>query len=92
MKIGLDKIAHFGIGGWIAAMTTIVLTVMFGTRQGDWRTLLWGIAGFVLTAILAAFKELGDDKADIKDFIYSVAGAATVFVALAVGVLLSYTA
>lgn len=85
-KIGLDKIAHFGIGGLICACVTFVIMLQDG-MTGDWRALLAVIAGFCATFILAIIKEMIDDEPSLTDIVASVLGCLPVLLSVATGVL-----
>ena len=92
-KIGMDKVAHFGIGGLITALVTIAL---IGQDLGilvlsPWRMLLYPFAGVVVTAFVSVIKEVFfDEMRDWKDLWAALAGCAMVFIAVFVGVLFFY--
>lgn len=93
-KIGLDKIAHFGIGAAICAFITLVFVFSLpigNTQEYSWSlVLLSPIAGYVLTAILAWAKEMNDDSPDIKDFVASMLGCVFIHLGVVIGWLLHY--
>lgn len=87
---GVDKAAHFGIGGLIAALFTIVFIVqdlpMF--MYHPWRMLLYPLIGAVVTAIVSVIKEvLIDEQPDWYDLYAAMLGSALVFVAVFFGLL-----
>lgn len=89
-KIGMDKVAHFGVGGLITALFTIALMGqdLDILVLSPWRMLLYPFAGVVVTAFVSVIKELFFDvKRDWKDLYAALIGSATVFVASAFGFL-----
>lgn len=90
-KIGMDKIAHFGVGGLVTALLTIALIAqdMDIFVVEPWRMLLYPIIGTVITAFVSVFKEVAVDyEKDWKDLYAALIGSATVFIATLVGFLL----
>lgn len=84
---GMDKLAHFGIGGLIAAIVVIVMAQQdYGC--GVWRTAHMGWAGLIVTTWLGIIKEIMDTKRDWKDIVAGIAGAAVVVIAGYVGAVL----
>lgn len=89
-KIGMDKVAHFGVGGLITALFTIVFVMqdMGSLIFNPWRMLLYPFIGTVITTVVSVIKEkLIDTQADWKDLYAALIGSATVFVAVFFGVL-----
>ena len=89
-KIGMDKVAHFGVGGLITALFTIVFVMQdMGTLIfNPWRVMLYPFIGTVITTVVSVIKEkLIDTQADWKDLYAALVGSATVFVATFFGVL-----
>ena len=87
-KIGMDKMAHFGIGGLITALFTIILIAQDMTvfSAEPWRMLIAPLAGTVVNAFVSVIKELlVDDRPDWNDLMAALVGSATVFVATAIG-------
>ena len=89
-KIGMDKVAHFGIGGLITALVTIVFIVqdlpMFMFHP--WRMLLYPFIGAAVTAIVSVANEmLMDEQPDWYDLYAALLGSAIVFVAVFLGIL-----
>ena len=89
-KIGMDKVAHFGVGGLITALFTIVFVMQdMGTLIfNPWRMMLYPFIGTVITTAVSVIKEkLIDTQADWKDLYAALVGSATVFVATFFGVI-----
>ena len=89
-KIGMDKVAHFGVGGLITALFTMVFILqdMPVFIMQPWRLLLMPFIGTVVTVFVSVIKELFFDvKRDWKDLYAALIGSATVFVAVFFGVL-----
>lgn len=89
-KIGMDKVAHFGVGGLITAFFTMVFILqdMPVFIMQPWRLLLMPFIGTVVTVFVSVIKELFfDAKRDWKDLYAALIGSATVFVAAAFGFL-----
>lgn len=92
-KLGMDKVAHFGIGGLITALVTIALIGqdLDILVLSPWRMLLYPFAGVVVTAFISVIKEVFfDEMRDWKDLWAALAGCAMVFIAVFVGVLFFY--
>ena len=89
-KIGMDKVAHFGIGGLITALFTIVFILQdMGTLViHPWKMLLYPFIGATVTAVVSVVKEmLFDGAPDKKDIYAALIGSATVFVAVFFGII-----
>lgn len=89
-KIGMDKVAHFGVGGLITALVTIALIGqdLDILVLSPWRMLLYPFAGSVVTALVSVVKELViDEQRDWWDLYAALFGSATVFIAAFLGVL-----
>lgn len=85
---GMDKLAHFGIGGLIAAIVVIVMAQQdYGC--GVWRTAHMGWAGLVVTTWLGIIKEIMDTKRDWRDIVAGIAGAEVVVIAGYAGAVLN---
>lgn len=85
-KIGVDKVLHFSIGGFIVALFTIVATLQEG--MVDATTIAYPFIGLIPVAMLSWFKEVSiDDEFSWMDILASVLGAVPVFIATALGVL-----
>lgn len=85
-KIGVDKILHFSIGGFIVALFTIVATLQEGVINAT--TIAFPFIGLIPVAIFSWLKEIIiDDEFSWKDILASILGAVPVFIATALGVL-----
>lgn len=87
-KIGLDKIAHFGLGGLICALFTFVFLLQDMYYLTPVQMILMPTIGSVVTFIVSLFKEyFFDSKPDWKDITAAMIGCGTVYIAVAIGVL-----
>lgn len=89
-KIGMDKVAHFGVGGLVTALFTMVFVFqdMPVFVMQPWRLLLMPFIGTIVTVFVSVIKELFFDvKRDWKDLYAALIGCTTVFVATFFGVL-----
>ena len=77
---GMDKIAHFGIGGLIAAIVLIAMALQ-DDGCGVWRTAHMSWAGVIVTIWLSIIKEMLDTKRDWLDIVAGIAGAFLVVLA-----------
>lgn len=85
-KIGVDKILHFSIGGFIVALFTIVATLQEGVINAT--TIAFPFIGLIPVAMFSWLKEIIiDDEFSWKDILASILGAVPVFIATALGVL-----
>lgn len=85
---GIDKIAHFGIGGLIAAIVLIAMALQdYGC--GVWRTAHMSWAGVIVTLWLSLIKEMLDTKRDWRDIVAGIAGAGVVVLAAYGGAVLN---
>lgn len=87
---GVDKAAHFGIGGLITAIFTIVFIVqdMGVLVFHPWKMLLYPFIGVAVTAIVSMAKEmLMDEQPDWYDLYAALIGSTLVFVAVFFGIL-----
>lgn len=92
-KIGLDKIAHFGIGGVIFAAITAMFTLANINLPLEKITfggvLSFPIVGYVIVMFLECAKEyIIDEKPDWKDIIATFAGCVFVHIFIIIGYLL----
>lgn len=86
-KIGLDKIAHYSLGGLIAALATFVFGLQDNAEKWQW--IYWSIVGWIVVFVLELVKEfIIDEKPNKIDFIYTMAGPATVNIIIVLGILL----
>lgn len=89
-RIGMDKVAHFGVGGLITALFSMVFILqdMPVFVMQPWKLLLTPFIGTVVTVFVSVVKEIFfDDKRDWKDLYAALVGSATVFVAAVIGYL-----
>ena len=83
-RIGMDKIAHFGIGGIIGATIAIVITL----ARGDygWVAGAYPFISHVVVFILSFIKEkFMDDEYNWLDILASVLGSIAVHMAFIIG-------
>ena len=83
-KVGMDKIAHFGIGGIIGATIAIIVTL----ARGDygWVVGVYPFISHVVVFILSFIKEkFMDDEYNWLDILASVLGSIAVHMAFIIG-------
>ena len=83
-RIGMDKIAHFGIGGIIGATIAIVITL----ARGDygWVAGAYPFISHAIVFILSFIKEkFMDDEYNWLDILASVLGSIAVYMAFIIG-------
>ena len=83
-KVGMDKIAHVGIGGMIGAAIAIVITL----ARGDygWVVGVYPFISHVIVFILSFMKEkFMDDEFNCLDILASVLGSIAVHMAFIIG-------
>ena len=83
-RIGMDKIAHFGIGGIIGAAIAIVITL----ARGDygWVAGAYPFISHAIVFILSFIKEkFMDDEYNWLDILASVLGSIAVHIAFILG-------
>ena len=90
-KFGMDKVAHFGVGGLIAAIVSIIIIAqdlpVFVAEP--WRLLFLPLAGAIVTGFLSVIKELIiDGETDWKDVYAGLIGSGAVCLAVWVGYVL----
>lgn len=86
---GMDKWAHFGIGGLICALSTLIFIFTLNPIYVSWGMLFAFIPGFVLVGILSVIKEFTDSTGFcLPDIIAALIGCGTVEVALIIGTIL----
>lgn len=86
-KLGLDKIAHFGVGGLICALITFVVTFQEGGEIGWW-CLAMPTIGTVVVFILSWMKEkVIDDEFNWYDILAAMLGCILIYIAVGIGVL-----
>ena len=83
-KVGMDKIAHFGIGGIIGAAIAIVITLAIGDY--GWVVGVYPFVAHVVVFILSFVKEkFMDDEYNWLDILASVLGSIAVHIAFIIG-------
>lgn len=89
-KIGIDKLAHLGIGGLVCAgITFVVILQDIDTLLGGnvWRGLLMPFIGTVAVMMFELFKEYLDSEFNWKDVLWTFIGCLLVFAAVGMGIL-----
>lgn len=87
MNIPYDKMAHFGIGGLLTAVITIIAMLQEGNMNPS-ALLVVPFIGHVCTFILSVIKEyIVDDYTDWKDILAAMIGSAVVHASVGIGVL-----
>ena len=85
---GMDKLAHFGIGGLVAAIVMIAMALQdYGC--GVWRTAHMSWAGLIVTTWLSLNKEMLDTNRDWRDIDAGIAGEGVVVLASYAGTVLN---
>ena len=83
-RIGMDKIAHFGVGGIIGAAIAIVITLAIGDY--GWVVGVYPFVSHVVVFILSFVKEkFMDDEYNWLDILASVLGSIAVHLAFIIG-------
>ena len=89
MKLHIDKIAHFGVGGLITAVITIIGMLQEGCSQIN-TALMAPFIGHAVTFILSVIKEyVIDGNKNWKDILAAMIGSAVIHGSVGVGVLLN---
>lgn len=89
-KIGIDKLAHLGIGGLVCACVTFVVILQdMDTLLGGnvCRALLTPFIGTVAVMMFELFKEYLDSEFNWKDVLWTFIGCLLVFAAVGMGIL-----
>lgn len=86
-KVGTDKVLHFSLGGFIAALITLVVILQDIDYLSKGAILFVPFIGTVCVFVLSTMKEIADGKFDWKDIIAGVLGTVPVYIATALGVL-----
>lgn len=87
-RIGMDKIAHFGIGGIIGAAIAIIVTL----ARGDygWVVGVYPFISHVVVFILSFIKEkFMDEEYNWLDILASVLGSIAVHLAFILGLIIN---
>lgn len=83
-KVGMDKIAHFGIGGIIGAAIAIIVTLAIGDY--GWVVGVYPFVAHAIVFILSFIKEkFMDDEYNWLDILASVLGSIAVHMAFVLG-------
>ena len=83
-RIGMDKIAHFGIGGIIGATIAIVITLAIGDY--GWVVGVYPFLAHTIVFIISFIKEkFLDDEFNWLDILASVLGSISVHMAFIIG-------
>lgn len=83
-RIGMDKIAHFGIGGIIGAAVAIVITLAVGDY--GWAAGAYPFVAHAIVFILSFIKEkFLDEEYNWLDILASVLGSISVHMAFIIG-------
>ena len=72
-KIGVDKVAHFGIGGLITAIVYVLSTG--GIEYSNIEKLIQGLFMTLVVFVISLIKEHQDDKFDWFDVLAGVLGS-----------------
>lgn len=87
-KVGIDKIAHFGIGGIIGAAIAIVITLAIGDY--GWVVGVYPFISHAIVFILSFAKEkFLDDEYNWLDILASVLGSIAVHMAFVLGLIIN---
>ena len=84
----MDKFAHMGIGGMMAAVVMIVTTIATGS-YGWMLTLCPFIAHAIVFAVSCLKERYLDEKYEWEDIWYAMAGSAVIHLAYIVGYAIS---
>ena len=83
-KVGMDKIAHFGIGGIIGAAIAIIITLAIGDY--GWVVGVYPFVSHAIVFILSFIKEkFMDEEFNWLDILASVLGSIAVHLAFIIG-------
>ena len=86
---GMDKWAHFGIGGLIGALFTLIFLFTLNPIPVSWGLLFAFIPGTVLVGILSVIKEFTDSTGfSLPDIVAALIGCATVEIAMIIAIIL----
>lgn len=84
---GMDKWAHFGIGGLICALVTIIVVFSLAPIEASWILLLSPIPGVVLVGMISVAKEFADSTGfSVLDIVAALIGCATVEIAMIIAI------
>ena len=93
-KIGLDRVAHFGVGGTLYAgfmLAFALANINFPTEKITlWNILLFPFVGYIIVAFAELIKEVFiDNKIDWIDVIATFAGCVFIHICTIIGYLFS---
>ena len=84
--LGMDKIAHFGVGGLICAMFTFVAMLQDGVI--GWHAMLMPFIGHVVVFIISFIKEaIVDGEFNWWDIVAAMIGCACIHISVFFGAL-----
>lgn len=84
--LGIDKIAHFGVGGLICAMFTFVAMLQDGIF--GWQAMTVPFIGYVVVFILSLIKEaIVDSEFNWWDILAAMLGCVCIHISIFFGVL-----
>lgn len=84
---GLDKIAHFGVGGLMCALVTLFILCAFNLPS--WMVIGSPVVGDVIVLVLSLIKEYKiDPEVNLKDVYAGLCGCVCVHIAVLLGALL----
>ena len=86
-KIGIDKIAHFGVGGLLCALMTFVVMLQEGGEIGWWCLAMPTIGSVVVFIVSWVKEKVIDEVFTWKDIWAAMLGCLTVYIAVLTGVL-----
>lgn len=86
----IDKQAHFGWGGMIAAFFTFITLLQEMPALIPWSMLLFCIIGTVAALVFEIIKEIIDDKFEWSDILATFLGTYPIWMATAAGILLNH--
>lgn len=77
-RIGVDKVLHFLVGGYIMAFVMLLCSSISGKLDGH--TLACSASGLVLVFVLSVLKESLDQKFSWPDVLAGTLGALSIYV------------
>lgn len=84
----MDKWAHFGVGGLICAVVTLVFLCTLNPIQISWGMIFAPFPGLVLVGILSTIKELTDPTGFcLPDIVAGLIGCIPVEIAMILGII-----
>ena len=84
---GMDKWAHFGVGGLVCALSTLIFIFALNPIPVSWMLLLAVIPSTVFVGILSIVKEGTDSTGfSLPDIVAALLGCATVEIAMVIAI------